>query len=258
MQSSVKSTKPKYFRDRFSFFSKLLYCCWRLAPRWDFEGTLKNGLRIQIPGNAQGFYDVAWEVFHEEIYALDVDPHSIRRVIDLGGNLGYASLYFAQRFPDSKVIAIEPHPTHCRIFRYQLERNRLDDRIQLIQAAAGSEPGQVFLSDADVSSKLSGNDGTPVSVVDFFEAAGPDAVDLLKIDIEGSEYPLFEDPRFEKWVRGVRWILMEWHDRDPSHRGGAWCAERLRECGFEIESETDTGVGLGNIRARNLQTTGTK
>jgi hypothetical protein len=47
-----------------------------------------------------------------------------------------------------------------------------------------------------------------VDVVDIFDELSDRAIDILKIDIEGSEHPLLADPRFAK-LR-VRFLVMEW------------------------------------------------
>ena len=38
-------------------------------------------------------------------------------------------------------------------------------------------------------------------------------IDLLKVDIEGGELPLFNDPSAREWLRHVGVVLIETHDR---------------------------------------------
>src|SRR6218665_884599 len=56
-----------------------------------------------------GDLNMFYEVLYSDIYAL---PESIIKkpvtILDFGANIGFASLYFADRFPDAAIIAVEP------------------------------------------------------------------------------------------------------------------------------------------------------
>ena len=91
----------------------------------------------------------------------------------------------------------------------------------LCDRAAGTCDGTLYLTDSEVFSTLvsePGSDdfeairrqhvpdggtgtsaprhGIPVRMVDFLTALGSEPIDLLKIDIEGSEHAILDDPRF--------------------------------------------------------------
>ena len=48
------------------------------------------------------------EVFLNKEYALDIPAPDV--VLDLGANIGAASVYFAQAWPKARIYAVEPHP----------------------------------------------------------------------------------------------------------------------------------------------------
>jgi hypothetical protein len=72
-------------------------------------------------------------------------------------------------------------------------------------------------------------------MVDFFESVGTQTIDILKIDIEGGEFALLGDPRFENLQ--VRNLVMEYHDNETYPDAGAWCEGRLRDLGYNVMRE---------------------
>ena len=70
-------------------------------------------------------------------------------------------------------------------------------------------------------------------------------IDLLKMDIEGSEYPLLADSRFERL--DVKALVVEWHvtAEHPASEGRDWCLERLHQLGYQTQitcDEVDHGI----------------
>lgn len=75
-----------------------------------------------------------------------------------------------------------------------------------------------------------------------------DKIDILKIDIEGSEYEVF-DENAEKWISNVSLLLIELHDRIKP-----WCAYRvfhiMKKSGFSYQIYGDTYVFYKNGEVR--------
>src|SRR5262245_48390832 len=66
-------------------------------------------------------------------------------VVDVGANYGYTACLFAYEVEESgRVLAIEPGPRMFDLLRSNVERN-VPDRVQVVNAAAGSEPGTALL-----------------------------------------------------------------------------------------------------------------
>ena len=70
-------------------------------------------------------------------------------------------------------------------------------------------------------------------MVDVLELLRNQKIDILKMDIEGSEYEILADERFADLDIGA--IVMEWHTPPGETRGKAWCDDRLRALGYEVE-----------------------
>ena len=143
-----------------------------------------------------------------------------RVIIDAGANIGLTSLVFANRFPDAKIIAVEPELSNYEVL---LKNTASYDNIVTIQAAVWNANGTVDIVDPGL-----GKWGFQVGSVDGKEAKsvmtcrgmtidkimsdhGIDFIDILKMDIEGGEKEVFEDA--DKWLGKIGILTVELHDR---------------------------------------------
>jgi FkbM family methyltransferase len=143
-------------------------------------------------------------------------------IIDLGANVGYSSSYFLSKYPSVKVMAIEPERDNFRMCCENLRP--FGERATLVQGAVWSETRplavrvgtvgdgrewstQVVLpsDSADAESIVAGYD-----INYLIELFGSPKVDLLKIDIEGSELALFSR-NTEGWLPRIRNMCIELH-----------------------------------------------
>ena len=177
-----------------------------------------------------------------------VDP---KFILDLGANVGFASAYFASRYPSARILAVEPDPENCELCRENLMP--YGDRVKVLQGAVwpylawlnlSYEAGdgwatQVKLADSEMTASVEGRDvGTLLDIADV------ETADLLKIDIEGSEAEVFAS-NTESWLPRVRHICIELHNHT--------CREVFRRALREFDyQETKTGefTMCLNLRAR--------
>jgi FkbM family methyltransferase len=155
-------------------------------------------------------------VDHE--YDFDV-PFPVRTVIDAGANIGLASVYFANRFPAARIIAIEPEAAN---FRMLVKNTRAYPNVTPIQAALWKCDGQLSIGMPDsstgasgewafvVSERQSGQKVEALSLKTITTRFEMSFVDVLKIDIEGSEKEVFETC---DWADLVGCVMIETHDR---------------------------------------------
>lgn len=152
------------------------------------------------------------------------------RVVDLGANLGFFTLRTLSRYPAARVTAFEPDPENARLLEEVLRRNGVSERVEVVEACAGTVDGWTgFAGGLGCESHVvAAEDGAVrVPVRDVFAHLGH--VDLLKIDIEGSEWPLLADPRLGEVLPAA--IVLEYHSIDcpapNAKREAASCLERL-------------------------------
>lgn len=208
------------------------------------------------------FYDLEtlWQIYFHRVY--EVAP-SDRCIVDAGANVGFFSCYAARRAPQSEVYAIEPFPaTYDRLLDH-VKQNGLADRIHCYSLAlSASAAGVVGMSGAGSASQmfhvLEGEArGETVSVPaetlpSFLERVPGKRIDLLKMDIEGSEYEVLMDTPCGCLARASR-LVIEYH-RPGS--GARYTREdlvaHLGEGGFELRRSTGKdGYGILTFERRN-------
>ncbi len=106
-------------------------------------------------------------------------------VFDFGGNTGKWAQVVLDQQPDCTIHLFEPHPRRAADLR---ETYRRDDRVKVYDYALGSAEGKLPLPEESVSGVEATVD--VVSARRFFETFDFPRIDLVKMDIGGSEYDL--------------------------------------------------------------------
>ena len=180
---------------------------------------IRHSFRLRVPSTDVLTYEGVF--FHR---AYDFQPACQPDVIvDAGANIGLASIYFANRFPRARIIAIEPEESNYRL----LEKNVAPyGNIQPIRAALWNEGGMLDLVDPGL-----GHNGfmtvpidhgeesvgtvcdqvQAITIQEILENFRIDKIDILKIDIEGAEKEVFQDT--SAWIGKVGAIIIELHER---------------------------------------------
>ena len=148
----------------------------------------------------------------KEPFTLPFEP---RTIVDAGANVGYTVLRFFSQFPSAKIVAIEPDCVNLQ----QLRKNcSAYPNLSIEQAALWSRECKLTIRNPEVASNAfiveedeTGNIAA-LSVLDVIERHALDTIDLLKIDIEGSEADVFGHPGSREWLPRVRALLIETHD----------------------------------------------
>jgi len=248
-------------RDHLTLTSLARYLAWRgLKSASPLSVELKSGERFALRPPPATDLETAYEVFVARIYdpVLRAVDRPLR-VVDVGANVGYTCVLWGHAFAGARVTAFEPHPRHVQALRQNLALNGLERNVEVVEAAAGVAEGRAAFLDAENESGLvasgrpASNErvsagGAPgeldVKVVDFFSAVGDGPLDVLKMDIEGGEYPILSDPRFA--ALPVRTFALEWHVTPGQPDGKRWCEERLRGLGYAVRE------GKGGTRTNGM------
>lgn len=139
-------------------------------------------------------------------------------IIDAGANVGYASVYFANRFPGAAIIAIEPDTDNFHL----LQRNTAAyPRIRCIQAGLWSKDCFLRISNPGggtcafrVEETMNPENAIPaVTLLTLLESSGFDRIGILKLDIEGAEKELFLAHNSVNWIARTDVMAIELHDR---------------------------------------------
>lgn len=148
------------------------------------------------------------EIFLDGEYALPMtlDP---KLILDAGANAGFASVYFANRFPKARIIAVEPDPSNLKVLRRNVAPYR---NVEVVEGAVWFESTTLSLHDDGDKSGVQVRPGDGgIRAVTIGEIAGASPIDILKLDVEGAEKELFaNDP---SWLAKVNVLMIELHDR---------------------------------------------
>jgi len=143
-------------------------------------------------------------------------------IIDAGANIGLTTLYLKCFRPDARILALEPMPDNFRRLEACLRENGLED-VTPLEGGLWTEEGRLtadrgFRDGDEWSFALrEGGPADQASVPVYplhalLARAGWARVDLLKLDIEGSEAALLRDDAFlETLVDRVGLLAMEVH-----------------------------------------------
>lgn len=142
----------------------------------------------------------------------------------MGANIGISPIYFANRYPSAKIIALEPEPGNYAML---VRNTRPYPSITPLQVALWNHDGEISISPYDPADELrknwafvtteSRNEGPnggvkvrAVSMESLLQELGLDTVDILKMDIEGAEIEIFQSA---DWIHRIRSLAIELHDR---------------------------------------------
>jgi FkbM family methyltransferase len=215
-----------------------------LAPDW--RGSLRNGWvtleltarhrfrrqgalrRVQVEENGErltllvesisDIHAVA-EVFVDRTYALPAGASSAlgpgaRVIVDLGSHIGASVAWFRAHHPEARIVGFEPNPRSYR--KLASLASRLPD-VEVHEAAVADRSGRRVLSswpDWHIVASLRdsrGPESWEVECVTLDEGctrAGVDRIDLLKLDIEGSELEVL---RSFRGLKAVKVVVGEFH-----------------------------------------------
>ena len=164
-----------------------------------------------------------WQVFFSKEYDFNIEPKPAV-IVDAGANIGAAAVYFANKYPDARIFAIEPEEGNFRLLQQNVNAY---SNITPIHAALWSKECTLEIANAfafereaaymthEVSNGVA--DGCIRKNVQAMHMPGIlgqyniNYVDLLKIDIEGAEKEVFENQ--PDWLSKVSVIAIELHDR---------------------------------------------
>jgi FkbM family methyltransferase len=150
------------------------------------------------------------EIFVEEYYRFETNLTS-PVIFDCGANVGTSCAFFKLIYPQSKIVAFEPNPIIADYLRSNIKNNSLQN-IEVIEKAVwiNNDGIELGLDDADSSSIHLDKNKTKVGSVRLKELLEREqTVDMLKLDIEGSEVDVLKDCYGS--LSNVRNLFVEFH-----------------------------------------------
>ena len=180
-------------------------------------------------------YEYSW------LKRLKAKRGGVSTIVDCGAYIGGFSLLCTKLFPKARIIAVEPDADNFRILQENVGDN---PQISCVKAAIWPNDGRLAIRDIGEGewgrTVIEDSDGDieGIFIPSLMERFGIDHIDLMKLDIEGSELDLFEaNP--QTWIDRTDILSIETHERlrpgsNPVVR------DTMAELGFHhVESEED-------------------
>jgi FkbM family methyltransferase len=177
-------------------------------------------------------------------------------ILDCGGNIGMATMYFKWLYPKSRIEVFEPDPSTFAVLESNVTGNRLtdvkthncalwDENREIDFFRDEAEPGSLLMSAS--ASRLKGEiiriPGRKLS--EFIQ--GP--IDFLKLDVEGAENRILADLVSTGKIRFVLQMVIEYHHRIENQRSClADFLGLIEEAGFEYQLHSS----LWPVTAKNV------
>jgi FkbM family methyltransferase len=235
--------------------ASLGYAVLRFLQKRGFTFT-QNGDRLTMAGQGLNFQitngeeiDMLREIFLEGCYDLRFSGRWV--VLDVGANVGFASLNFAAQTWSERVIAFEPFAPTAADYAVNVTMNpQLGAKITLNPYAWSDHDSSLTVDyhrDRSGSMRLDGVGGyggppasssSPMEITlrrasSVLDSLAPEFVGrqvLLKLDCEGSEYPILRDLAETNWLQHIDAVVLEWHYAPPDELIGY-----LQGAGFSLQ-----------------------
>lgn len=227
----------------------------RCPPRGGVPSLARRHVTVAIRGGYRAecrieeFFSFV-EVFVLREYEIAGVPWtSMGTVVDVGANVGAATLWFAKKAPQSTIIAVEPSSEAVRLLTRNVRVNGLDGRVRVAAVALAARTGEVALHQhgSSVFGTTTHSESTraervlALSLEDLLEQHSVDEVDVLKLDCEGAEFDLLHSTD-DRVLRRHRFIVGEYHSASRADLEGL--LSRLEAARFSVSSSGGDFLGL--------------
>jgi FkbM family methyltransferase len=172
---------------------------------------------------------IFYEIFWNKVYQLPVECYkNANTIVDLGANIGLATLYFRHQCKNAFIYSVEPEESNFKMLLKNLKSGIIKKNIIPLHAAIDSKDGEASIQINGLlynSTIIAANENSAlvrtISMKTLCNRFNINRIDILKIDIEGTEKRLFEEDI--DWLEKVKYLLIEFH----SDAIKAFCIEIL-------------------------------
>ncbi|MFA5062187.1 MAG: FkbM family methyltransferase [Patescibacteria group bacterium] len=192
------------------------------------------------------------EIFkYKEYRAADFVIKSAKYpIVDVGAHAGFFVFYCKMLGGKAKIFALEPEPNNLKLLQKHVKANKLKG-VYVISGALAGESGKRLLEISADSHNHKLADGEikensikvqAYSLADFCRQNKIKKISLLKMDIEGGEYEVFENLKASD-LNMVNFIILEYHNGKEYQQ----IEQKLRENGFGVQifpSKFDRTMGF--------------
>lgn len=240
----IFSPQYKHPRRAKMFFTYVRLRIKASCNRW-FHFTHEHFLsyHVEFP-DYEIFFTTFRQVFVRHAYYFEsANPKPV--IFDCGGNIGMSVLYFKYIYPNACITVFEPSREVLPSIRKNIAQNKLTD-VTLIEKAVSETDGVAIMyarGAAACGNSLKGvggqehkSSGEKYEVpITRLSPLFPNTVDLLKLDIEGSEGGVLRDLDKTQTISRIHTIVMEYHHLPSEGNSLGEIISILEKYNWEVE-----------------------
>ncbi|TAE69399.1 MAG: FkbM family methyltransferase [Bacteroidetes bacterium] len=192
-----------------------------------------NNLKLLLRKNTSDFH-VFTEIFIKKDYQSLIENYqkysnniNPKVIIDIGANIGCASLYFKQNYPEATMVCIEAEKNNFLSLKHNIELNNSVDSYKNIYL----QHNAFWITEEDLMIEENFRDGRDwafaarpnaqkstqtikgLTIQNILEKYNFSKIDILKIDIEGGEKWILEDELTMNIIqKNVNTLFIEVHE----------------------------------------------
>lgn len=207
----------KYYVKKMGLINGLKFALIHKMRKPQIQLSLKGHKNPLIIRTGSSDIQVFQQIFINGDYDLNIDFQP-KLIIDAGAYVGYSSVFFANKFPSARVIAIEPAKSNFDIllkntFGYKniisFNRGLWSKKTSLDVIDKGYGDWGFLVAEDD---RCNVQRIQAITLDEILADSDFDSIDILKLDIEGSEKEIFKQ-NYENWLSKVNLMFIELHDR---------------------------------------------
>ena len=153
-------------------------------------------------------------LYEEYKFPIDFQP---KLVIDGGAHVGYSSIFFANKFPEAKIVAIEPETSNYELLKENCCNYK---NIELLNVGIWNKSTYLKIKDVDTGTsgfiveEVSSNEDfslRAMTIKEIIKLSDLSEIGILKLNVEGSEKAIFSSG-YEDWIDKVKIMIISLHD----------------------------------------------
>ena len=213
-----------------------------------------NNQKFEVDLSTEADRSVSAEIFKYREYRMaDEAIKNAGTILDIGAHKGFFALYCNALNPKAEIFCLEPEKSNLVVLQGIKKANKLKN-VTIVEAALSNRTGSTnlvvtadshnhYLDDMENESAVTQKTDT-YKFADLVKEHRIKLVSLMKMDIEGGEYAVFNGIAPEDYSQ-IKSIVMEYHNfPDRNHKQ---IEKQLRENGFGVQifpSKFDKTMGF--------------
>ncbi len=202
-----------------------------------FVSVKLSGHVVQLFNHASA-QSLIKEILIDNVYAIKQDAWPVKKVLDGGANIGLFAFYTFHAIPEASIICYEPDASNFSLLLQNTDA--FATKIICMQKAIGLHAETKWLKQPEAVSlnKTFETSGTDMEVAfEAFENLLQQHFDLVKMDIEGAEWPLLQQVVEKKLLTTANYWMIELHDVAKHETVWNSMKELCRQHAYKIEKE---------------------